>query len=249
MSRLSCLPRLSRRSGRTCSLILLAVTLLMLAAGCGVENLSGVDLATSGAEPTATTAMTAETPTPNPAALVDLPNTAEKEFLGTVLTMHYPEGWDTQEGGQSLNIFPTNGDGFGVAIFVSLTRTTNVDRDEERVAPLVMAAFLQNAAQGGFVPEESAPTADSAYAFEWGPRAAALYAWQGADDNTNRGLTVVVMDDNRDRFVTLFVQGISDIWLDYAPIWQAMLGSVTLDGVALPGEDLWAAYAAAQAES
>ena len=82
------------------TLALLAFAALALA-GCGVENLDGITLATAAIRPTTTPPPTA---TPDPLA-ASLPNTATKEFLGTTITLSYPEDWQTDEGGQSLVVF------------------------------------------------------------------------------------------------------------------------------------------------
>jgi hypothetical protein len=140
-------------------LVLLA---LLLAAGCSVENLDGVTLVAPVIVPTSTPQPTA---TPDPLAL-ELPNLIEKEFMGTLLTFRYPDGWTTDEGGQYMNVYSTDPDTpVGVGVFISLTRGVGLDSDsEEALAPLAMQVFLQNAVDHGFANPETVPAEGEALA-------------------------------------------------------------------------------------
>jgi hypothetical protein len=224
----------------TVSLLLI---LLVVAAACSnVESYAGVDLATAAVEPSATPPPTA---TPDPQA-VDLPNLGEKEFSGTVVTFNYPENWISNESGQSFNVFDP-GEQYGdldrpaVGTFIQLTRTQGLDGNENNLATQVMMRFLGMASQRGFANADSVPDADSPVNFTWGDNEAALYTWRNPEENTI-GTQVVVLDNDRRRFV-LMATGI-DIpsFEDFEPIWKGMMGTVTLDGEALPAADFLTAY-------
>ena len=230
------------------NLALLAVALLALA-GCGVENLDGVSLATAAIRPTTTPPPTA---TPDPLA-ASLPNTATKEFLGTTITLSYPEGWQTNEGGQSLVIFdsstPPENQGLanaGLSAFISLMRPLNLDAEAENLAALAMQAFVQEAVDNGFGQANSAPSLEETHSFTWGQHDAAIFAWNAADGSTT-GVQLVVLDSNQRRFVLFSAQSAADTWPQFAPTLKAMLSTVTLDGDALPAADLLAAFEAVSA--
>ncbi len=50
------------------------------------------------------------------------------------------------------------------------------------------------------------------------------------------------MDSRRDRFVLFTIQAPNEQWSELEPTFKAILASVTLDGEALPAEDVLAAY-------
>jgi hypothetical protein len=182
------------------------------------------------------------TATPDPLAL-ELPNLIEKEFMGTLLTFRYPDGWTTDEGGQYMNVYSTDPDTpVGVGVFISLTRGVGLDSDsEEALAPLAMQVFLQNAVDHGFANPETVPAEGVALGFDWGAHDAALFEWQPGDGATT-GLQIVLMDSRRDRFVLFTIQAPNEQWSELEPTFKAILASVTLDGEALPAEDVLAAY-------
>jgi len=215
------------------------VILALLLMGCSVENLDGVTLVAPVIVPTSTPQPTS---TPDPLAM-ELPNAIEKEFMGTLLSFQYPEGWTSDEGGQYLNVYSTNpATPAGLGIFISLTRGVGLDSDsDEALAPLAMQAFLQNAADHGFANPETVPGEGEARPFEWGAHDAALFQWQTGDGST-AGLQLVLMDSQRDRFVLFSMQTAAEQWGSMEPTFKAILASVILDGEALPAEDVLAAY-------
>lgn len=221
------------------NLALLIVAALALA-GCGVENLNGIDLATAAIRPTSTPPPTA---TPDPLAET-LPNTATKDFLGTTITLGYPDGWQTDEGGQSLTVFnpDVNGlGGFGLNVFFSLTRRLNLDSATDNLAALAMLSFVQEAADAGFAPTDAVPTLDQIHAFPWGTHEAAIFSWNAAD-STVAGIEIVVLDTDQRRFVLFSAQSSVEMWPQFTPTLKAMLSTVTLDGEALPPGDALAAF-------
>lgn len=215
------------------------LTLLLFLSACGhVENIAGVDLAT--ASPTATR--------PPSEIALPLPRILEKDFLGTVLTMNYPDGWQTDEGGQSISAFDPNpaygdGDRPGIGMFVALTRTVGLTESEDSMAPDVMARFLARGAEFGMLPQEAVPDETGALAFDWGGYDSAIYRWQN-DEGTTMGVQIVVMDEDKRRFVTIGSQTTTAQWPDFQTTWLDMLGTFTLNGNTLPVEALQTAFQA-----
>ncbi|MBN2472472.1 MAG: hypothetical protein JXN59_17225 [Anaerolineae bacterium] len=215
-------------------LIIWAASLLLT--GCGqVTDLAGVELAT--ASPTATR--------PPVALVLPLSRTASKDFLGTVISLNYPEGWLTDESGQSITVYDpasnsTDRSGLGVGMFVALTRSAGVTEADERLAPLVMSRYLGRAAGGGFIAAEAAPEEGEPLAFDWGGHDAAVFRWQSADAQT-LGSQILVLDEDKRRFVIISTQAPADRWPDFEATWRDMLGTFTLNGASLPFSDLQAA--------
>lgn len=232
---------------RICAWLLL--TLLILT-GCGVENTAGVQLATIDVPPTVTPAPTT---TPDPLA-IELPLTGEKEFVGTTVTMRYPDGWATEEGGQYLTIFdPTtlNEDGEptgatrGVSFRIQLTNLPGVeiDPEDESVSPMFLSVFVQFARDNGFRPGDTFTMLDNIHAFTWNTHDSAIYLEHIQETNFTE-LYVVVMDNERRRFVTIVTMLNTDEWASFEPTLKAILGTITLDGEALPPADILTAYEA-----
>jgi hypothetical protein len=231
------------------NLALLVIAVLALA-GCGVDNLNGIELATAAIRPTSTPSPTA---TPDPLAAT-LPNMATKEFLGTTITLGYPDGWQTDEGGQSLAIFNPDASvqsgfgvsGFGLTAFISLTRRLNLDTNAENLSALAMHSFVQEAVDNGFGPSDSVPSLEQIHSFDWGAHKAAIFSWH-ATDNSIAGVELVVLDSDQRRFVLFSAQSAVEAWPQFTPTLKAMVATVTLDGDVLPGSDLVAAFEAVDA--
>lgn len=228
------------------NLVILAFAVLALA-GCGVDNLDGVTLATAAIRPTNTPPPTT---TPDPLAAA-LPNTTTKEFLDTTITLSYPEGWQTDESGQYMIIADPNSatadlGGSGLSIFVSLTRRLNLETDTENLAALAMQAFVREFVDRGFGNPDSVPNLDQTHAFAWGTHDAAIFAWQ-ADDGSLDGIQLVVLDSDRRRFVLFSAQSPAEFWPEFYPTIRAMLATVSLDDDVLPAADLLAAFEAISA--
>ena len=206
-----------------------------LLAGCGrVEDLAGVELAT--ASPTATR--------PPSEIALPLPRIATKDFLGTVITMNYPDGWQTDEGGQSITLFdPTTAGsgGTGVGLFVALTRTIGITEAEDEMAGIVMSRYLGRGAEAGFVNQEAAPDEGETLAFTWGTHDAAIFRWESEDGSTI-GVQVLVLDDDKRRFVILGTTSSPDRWPDFQATWLDMMSTFTLNGTPLPLASLQAAF-------
>jgi hypothetical protein len=227
---------------RTNSRIAMLLVMVLLT-GCGVENIAGVDLSTAAISPTSTPVPTSS---PEPLLSPELTNTATTEFVGTTVSLDYPDGWEAVEGGQSLTVFDPafqNGNGPGVGLFFQLTRQTGLATDDssESIAPQAMALSLQRFAGGGYVHADSVPETDEALGFRWGSHDAAIFPWH-SQDGAITGVNVVVMDSDRRRFVLIGAQVDSTLWEDFEPTWLAIVGSFTLDGEALPAADIRAAY-------
>ncbi len=224
--------------GRCCLIVLLGMPVL---AGCTrVETLAGVTLAAPVVAPTPTPLPTA---TPPPQALI-LPRMVSKEFTGTTVGLHYPDGWAHTEGGQSLRLFDPAypaGNGPGVTLWIALTRTIDLDASPDGSAPQALERFLGQAAAAGFVPGEAVPGEDAAFAFLWGDHDSAFFRWQSGDRATQRAHVLVLSRDKR-RFVLLTTAMPAALWPDFEPTWLAILSSVTLDGAALPAADMLAAW-------
>ncbi len=231
-------------TARMASLLLCTVILGgALLAGCGVETQAGVLLATVAVTPTTTPAPTA---TPDPLTM-DLPHVVTREFMGTVVSFRCPQGWDTEERGQYAIAFDAAAaTGVetppGLAIFIQLSRRFGLDESLESMAPYALSAQNRGMIEYGFLPPEAALQPDDARAFLWGAHDAASIRWRAADD-TVAGLSLAVMNANRDRFVWLQGTASGSRWADFQPTLAAILSSVTLDGEALPAADVLAAIA------
>lgn len=231
------------------------ILLILMLTGCGqAENMQGVELATVSIDPTATLP---PTPSPDPMT-INLPNTLEKDFTGTVFTINYPEGWQENFGGQSAAVFdpdPRYQDTGGPSFFafISLSNTIagrhNLDRDNlpEPAAPLFMEFFLSENAERGFINPDSVPEPDEAVAFSWGGLDAAIHTWQSSDGST-RGVQIVIFDENRRRFVLAGTGLPTSLWEAFEPTFLTMMGSATLDGAQLPYQEFADAYALAVAQ-
>jgi hypothetical protein len=211
----------------------------LLLAGCGVQNLAGVDLATVAITPTPTSAPTT---TPDPSA-IQLPNMTTKEFVDTSVSFSYPAGWQRDEGGQTLTVSDPEAD-LVVTVFIRPTGDIEVDGDAENIAAQVMQFFLQQAAEFGAVPPESAPGPDEALPFRWGEQDAAIFPWHGED---RTGANVLVLNDDRDRLIFFGTETAPERWEAFEPTWLAVLGTVVLNGEALPAADVITAYREAMA--
>ncbi|GAB4571926.1 MAG: hypothetical protein Kow0077_09890 [Anaerolineae bacterium] len=207
---------------------------IIAAGGCSpVENVAGVVLAT--ANPTATSDAISTS--------VPLTRTLEKDFVGTVISINYPETWQTSESGQSISAFdPGTADsgGPGIGLFVALTRTVGVDAGEEGIAPVIMSRFLARGAEFGAVPREAVPDEAAAYPFTWGGHDAALYRWTSSENDTV-GVQLLVLDGAKRRFVIIGAQASKAYWTDFEPTLHNILATFTLDGETLPIDDVIAA--------
>ncbi len=218
------------------SLLLIIGAVCLLCAGCAqVEDLAGVSLATVSPTPTAVPRT----------VVLPLPHTATKDFLGTVVSINYPEGWQVAESGQSLSVFDPDigepgGAGLGIGMFIALTRSVGITEGEDAQAPLVMNRFLARAAAGGAVPPESAPAEDGALAFTWGGHDAAVFRWQ-SEDGAAQGIQLLVLDEDKRRFVIIATQPAPERWPDFQATWLNMMGTFTLNDTGLPLSDLQAA--------
>lgn len=216
------------------------IALLLFLSACGrVEGIAGVDLAT--ASPTATR--------PPSEFALPLPRSLEKDFLGTVFTMNYPDGWETNEGGQSIGAIDPNpafGDGArpGVGMFVALTRTVGMTENDDTMAPEVMARFLARGAEFGMLPQDAVPDESGALAFDWGGYDSAIYRWQNNEEGMI-GVQVIVLDEDKRRFVVIGTQTTTGQWPDFETTWLDMLGSFTLNGNNLPAVAIQTAFQAA----
>jgi hypothetical protein len=226
------------------TLLLCTVILgLALLTGCGVETQAGVLLATVAVTSTTTPAPTA---TPDPLTM-DLPHVVTREFMGTVVAFRCPPGWDTEERGQYVVAFDAAA-ATGVetppslAVYIQLSRRFDLDENMEAMSPYALSAQNQGMIEYGVLPPEAALLPDDAYPFLWGVHDAALIRWRAADDAI-AGLSLVVMNTNRDRFVWLQGTAAGSRWEDFQPTLAAMLSSVTLDGEALPAADVLTAVA------
>ncbi len=222
----------------TMLLLCAAILGLVLLAGCGVETQAGVLLATVAVTPTTTPVPTA---TPDPLTM-DLPRVVTREFMGTVVTFRCPQGWDTEERGQYAIAFDAAA-AMGVetppslAVFIQLSRRFDLAEDLEALAPYALSAQNQGMIEYGVLPPEAALLPEDAHPFLWGAHDAALIRWRAADD-TVAGLSLVVMNTNRDRFVWLQGTAGNNRWEGFLPTLAAILASVTLDGETLPPADV-----------
>ncbi len=218
-----------------------AILGLALLTGCGVETQAGVLLATVAVTPTTTPVPTA---TPDPLAM-NLPHVVTREFMGTVVAFRCPQGWDTEERGQYAIAFDAAA-ATGVetppslAVFIQLSRRFGLDESMEAMSPYALSAQNQGMIEYGVLPPEAALSPDDAHRFLWGAHDAALIRWRAAD-NAGAGVSLVVMNTNRDRFVWLQGTAGGSRWEDFQPTLAAILSSVTLDGEALPPADVLAA--------
>ncbi len=221
----------------------LLLVVILLSACSGVENLTGVELASPAALPTATLPPTA---TPLAAATAALANTASKDFLGTTISLGYPDGWQVEERGQSLTVYQSDPASpkevtTSVQIFIALTRSLELEELPEVLAPIAMQRFLLRGEEFGFVAPNSVPGTDEALPFQWGGHDAAIFPWR-SEDGALAGVQVTVITEDRRRFVLIGTQTNAAGWPALEPVWQAMLGSFTLDGQALGADDLKNAY-------
>lgn len=214
----------------------LLIPLLLILTGCGVENLAGVELATVVVAPTD---IIEPTTTPDPLTM-ELPNSTSKEFVGATISLRYPAGWEREESGQTLTVFDPESE-FGVGLFIRPTGALGIDLEAETVAPQVMRAVLRGAAEFGALPPEAVPSLEDVRAFRWGDQDAALYRWHGTDER-EAGVSVLVLNDGRDRLILFTTQAAPAVWQTFETTWLAVLGSVTLDGEALPAADILSAY-------
>lgn len=222
----------------TMLLLCTAILGLVLLAGCGVETQAGVRLATVAVTPTTTPAPTA---TPDPLTM-DLPRVVTREFMGTVVTFRCPQGWDTEEHGQYAVAFDAAA-ATGVeappslAVFIQLSRRFDLAEDLEMLASYALSVQNQGMIEYGVLPPEAALSPEDAHSFRWGAHDAALIRWRAADE-TIAGLSLVVMNTDRDRFVWLQGTASGSRWEGFLPTLAAILSSVTLDGEALPAADV-----------
>ena len=126
---------------------------------------------------------------------------------------------------------------------VQLTRTVGLDRGDEDIAPAALLAFMQRMAEGGFAPSDSVPDPDEILAFQWAGHDAAMF-YQPPDGGSLAGLSVLVMNEDRARFIVFNSFMDSSLWPSMEPTILAILSSATLDGQILGGPDLIMAYQA-----
>ncbi len=215
------------------------VLLVILVAGCSpVTTIEGVELVAPTTQHTATPA---PTPTPDPRTLA-LTGSVTKDFVGTTVSMNYPETWDHGERGQFFYVFDPAAEepAPGINVFIQLTSTTDVADDLESMAPSVMREFSQRLMERGFADPESVPAPEQIKAFLWDEHDAAI-CFLPMVDGTNQ-VNLVIMDKDRARFVSVQGAAPAELWTEVEPTFLAILGTLTLNGNRLRADDLFAAY-------